>query len=424
MRYWLLVLLGLTMILSSCGDGSSSALIQPVAEEILPPDDKGLSYKVGLFKDENFNPQKITHLIVVGSAMHEDSDQFFQSGISRAFRYKDVWPDHQVVIISTPDVISKTDDQVFSKYKINIVKTVRQRFTAPMLIREMNEFSKIASFDFFGHSSPWALKLDDVSAPFDPSSLFYELSALRKNFLPNAYATLNACNTGFAIAPYLSRALEIPVSGSLTSSVFETIESDGLWYKEDDKNKNQYVTTNRASFKDKISCSSGACSRMKASRHNYSSIWGTFKDGGLSFDKFFCNFKDARDGKCEKGMAMSLFGFPSVKHITPFSRVSDFKKVVYDWLCSTGKNGDYLESCIYGIESAVNQQDLIFRSHPTNELECDFFSCNAKIECDMNSVNNMPVYGTCRVITTPNPRPTNVAKEYLSLMRGFDQIRE
>lgn len=423
MRFTTFVLLfSLMMILSSCGKESSTAGEQSALEQ--SSEDKALSYRVGLFKSSNFDPQKITHLIVVGSAMHEDSDQFFQSGLSRAYRYNEVWPNHQIVIISTPDVVGKTDEEVFSKYKINVVKTVNQRFTAPLLLKEISELSKIASFDFFGHSSPWALKLDNINAPFDPGALFYELSALKKNFLPNAYATLNGCNTGFSISPNLSRALEIPVSGTLTSAVFERIESDGFWYKDGDKSKNQYVTTNKNSYKEKLSCLTGVCNRMKSSRHNYSSIWGTFKDGGLSFDKFFCNFTDKGDGRCEQGMAMSLMGFPSVKPINLSSRVSDFRKVVYDWLCSTGRTSDYRESCIEGIESALNRQDLVFRSHPTNELDCDFFSCNSKVECDMDGRTNMPIYGTCRVITTPNARPTNIAREYLSLMRGFDQIRE
>lgn len=427
MKLWMFLPLCFLMILSSCGDGSSKAGgadNNQMAEENLPPDDKVLSYRLGLFKDEAFDSQKTTHLIVVGSAMSEDSDQFFQSGLSRAYRYKEVWPNHQVVIISTPDVINKSDEQIFSKYKINVFKTVRQRFTAPMLIREMKVFPKIASFDFFGHSSPWALKLDDTGGPFDPSSLYLQLVPLRTNFLPNAYATLNGCNTGFSIAPSLSRALEIPVSGALTSAVFERIESDGNWYKEDDQNKNQYVTTNRNSYKEKLSCSTGACSRMKSSRSNYSSIWGTFKDGGLSFDKFFCNFSNAGDGKCEKGMAMSLLGFPSVKPINLNSRVSDFRRVVYDWLCSTGKSSGYQDNCIDGIQEAVSRFDLVFRGHPTNELNCDFNSCNANVECNMDPFTNMPIAGTCRVNTTPNPQPTNVAREFLSLMRGFDQIRE
>lgn len=392
---------------------------EPKVEKPEPP----LEYRIGLFQDEFLDPYKVTHIIVVGSAMHEDSDQFFQSGLSRAYRYKELWPDRQIVIMSTPDVINRTDEQIFAKYKINVVKKVDLRFTANLLIAEMSVFQNIASLDFFGHSSPWALKIDKVNAPFDPSVHVKALSRLKYNFLPNAYVTLNGCNTGFSIAPDLSRALELPVSGSLTSSVFERIESDGYWYKEEDQSSSQYVTSNRTSYTNKLFCATGACTRMKASRYNYTSYWGNFKDGGLSFDKFFCNFEDY-DGRCERGMAMSLMGLPSVRPISLQSTLEEFKSVVFDWLCSTGNRSSYFYKCVTGIEFAVFQNNLIYRSHPTNEFSCDFKSCNVQVVCEYEPNVITPKPGTCGVVTIPNPNPTNVASEYLSLLKGFEQIRE
>ncbi len=422
-----LLIIGVMSLTIACGKSSPHSGSAGSDEEVagsFSDVDKTLEYRVGLFKDSVFDPKKVTHIIVVGSAMKVDSDQFFQSGLSRAHRYKEVFPSRQVVIMSTPDVVKRTDEEIFNKYKIKVVKKVNARFTASLLIKEMSAFSQIASFDFFGHSSPWALKIDDLHAPFDPSGNHNELVALRKSFIPGAYATMNGCNTGFSIAPNLSKALGIPVSGSLTSSVFERVEADGHWYKEGDKNRSNYVTSNRHSFSDKLSCALGVCTRMKASRHNYSSIWGHFKEGGLSFDKFFCNFADAGDGQCEKGMALSLFGFPSVEPVNLNSRESEFKKVVFDWLCSTGKSDNYFNDCANGIEAAIWRDDLVYKSHPSNELHCDFRSCNTKVTCVIDAKTNTPAAGTCKLITTTNPNPSNITREYLSLMRGFDQIRQ
>ncbi len=50
-------------------------------------------YRLGLFQDTSFDVQKITHVIIVGSAVKEDSNQFFQSGLSRAYRLKELFPD-------------------------------------------------------------------------------------------------------------------------------------------------------------------------------------------------------------------------------------------------------------------------------------------------------------------------------------------
>jgi hypothetical protein len=383
-------------------------------------------YRIGLYKNASdvLDPKKITHIIIIGSAVKEDSDQFFQSGVSRAQRYKELWPDHQVVLMSSPDVKGTTDEQVFDKYKIPVVKLVFQKFTAPLLLSEIGEFEKIASLDFYGHASPWAMIIGKSSAAFDPSAHQAALKKLRRNFLPDAYATLNGCNTGFYLAPDLSRGLALPVSGSLTSSMFERIESDGFWYKEEDWSERGYVLNNRFSYKTNQSCSLGLCTRMKSSRANYSTFWGTFSEGGLSFDKFFCNYENNNDGKCERGMALSLFSFPSIHPINLESNKDDYKQVVYDWLCSTGKEKSYFRRCVNGIEDAIARGDLEYQSHPTNELNCDFNSCHAKVVCKYKTIgDDGPIPGTCNIETIPNFAPKNVTTEYLSLMKGFESIR-
>lgn len=384
-------------------------------------------YRIGLYKNnsEKLDPQKITHIIIIGSALKEDSDQFFQSGISRAQRYKDLWPTHQIVLMSSPDVKDTSDEQVFNKYKIPVVKLVNKKFTASELLNEINEFEKIASLDFYGHSSPWAMIIGKLNATFDPSIHFKALKELRPKFLPDAYVTLNGCNTGFYLAPDLSKGLALPVSGSLTSSMFERIESDNLWYKEEDWSQSGYVLINPFSYKNVQPCSIGLCTRMKSTKENYSSFWGTFNDGGLSFDKFFCNYENNKDGRCERGMAMSLLSFPSVYPVDLKSSVSDYKKVLYDWLCSTDKNKNYFKKCVKGIKNAVSRGDLEYQSHPTNELNCDFYSCHAKVVCHYKdkAFGGGPVPGSCNIETLSNIAPKNVAKEYLHFMRGFESIQ-
>ena len=408
------------MLISCKGSNNASEVKNSVNEEDAL---RTGEYRVGLYKDTTLDTSKITHIIVVGSAVKEDSDQFFQSGLSRAQRYKEVWPDHQVVIMSGPDVKNMDDEQVFIKYKIPVVKTVYKKFTAPLLLDEMEAFDKIASFDFYGHASPWAMIIGKTGAAFDPSAYYSRLKRMRSKFTDNAYATLNACNTGFLLAPDLSQGLGIPVSGSLTSSEFERIESDGFWYKEQDQTEKNETRFNKVSFNSSQSCGLGLCTRMKSARINYSSYWGTFTTGGLSFDKFFCNYENSRDGRCERGMAMSLMTFPSVKPINLQSSIEDFQDVLYDWLCSTGGSRNYYNKCKYGIQAAVFRGDLEYQSHPTNELNCDFISCNAKIVCKYKTTEEGPIPGSCDIETQTNDHPTNVAKEFLSMMRGFEDIR-
>lgn len=404
----------------ACKNNSDSSLNSSVELEAIHRGE----YRIGLYKDKDLDPHKMTHIIVVGSAVKEDSDQFFQSGLSRAQRYKDLWPEHQIVIMSSPDVKGMTDEAVFTKYKIPVVKTVFKKFTALLLLDEIEQFDQIVSLDFYGHASPWAMIIGKNSAAFDPSAHYERLRAMRWRFVGDAYATLNACNAGFLLAPDLSQGLGIPVSGSLTGSYFERIESDGHWYKEEDQSKGNGVMWNTFSFNNKASCGLGLCTRMKSARTSYNSYWGDFNAGGLTFDKFFCNYENSRDGRCERGMATSILAFPSVKAVNLNSDSEAIKDIVYDWLCSTGGTKSYFEKCRYGIESALTRGDLEYQTFPGNELKCDFISCNSKIVCKYRGrVEDGPIPGSCKLETLTNIAPNNAAKEFLSIMKGFELIK-
>lgn len=381
-------------------------------------------YRLGLYKDFQLDPDKVTHVIVVGSGVKEDSNGFFQSGIARAQRYKELYPQQQVVIMSSPEVKGSDDEEVFRDFNVPVVKMINESFTAEVLLSELKNFSQIASLDFYGHSSPWALKLGKSDAAFVPSLYEKRLKALKANFLRSAVITLNGCNSGFSIAPDLSRLLELPVSGSLTSTVLERIESDGHWYKEANWTRENYVTTNAVSFSDELDCSFGLCFRMKPTYASYSSYWGYFKEGGLPFYKFFCNYDNNTDGRCEKGMATSLLAFPSVKALTTDSSLEDFQAVAFDWLCSTQSNKNKFQECVAGISAAIKRGDLVYQIHPTTELNCNFKTCNAKVVCKDKMFGSGPKGGSCKLDVVIKPRPTNAAQEMLSFLKGYEQLKK
>lgn len=379
-------------------------------------------YRIGLYQSETLDPQLTTHIIIVGSAMKKDSNQFFQSGVTKAHKYKELYPLHQVVIMSSPDVLKTEDAKVFADFDVTVVKMAKETFTAEKVFKELNVFSKIASIDFFGHSSPWALKIGKSDSALDPSVYKNKLIALKSKLTKDAFMTLSSCNSGFLIAPEFSKWLGIPVAGALTSSLFERIETDGHWYKEADYTAGNYATQNKFSFVDNVSCSNGLCVRLKASRHSYSSSWGTF-DGGLSFYKFFCNYED-KENSCTKIMAKSLLFLPSTKALTSSSSKEDYEQVVFDWLCSTSKDKSYFNKCVEGIKRAVARGDNVFQSHPGNELNCDYKSCKASIVCKDKIFGSGPRMGSCRLKTEKNLKPTNAAREYIDLMNGYNYLME
>jgi hypothetical protein len=62
-----------------------------------------------------FVASKVTRfvVVVVVSSMKKDSDQFFQSGLLQAYKYKELYPGHQVVFIIEPDFRSTNNVEVF-----------------------------------------------------------------------------------------------------------------------------------------------------------------------------------------------------------------------------------------------------------------------------------------------------------------------
>ncbi len=371
-------------------------------------------FYVGSLTPLPMDKDKPTHILVAGSAMDVDSDQFFQSALLKAKIYQSLYPGHQIILVSQLDVIKASGSEVFGRYGVKVVATEQGQLVQKQLYRLMSKFNKIASFDFYGHSSPWGLRLGHTKASMYPVSAWKNL---RDKFMPNAYASLNGCNTGFIIAPKLSELWNIPVNGNLTGSVFERIQADQHWYKKIDRSSSEYVSENRVNFSEAKHCYQGVCWRMKAQRHNYSSYWGNFKDGGLSFPKTFCNFENK--SKCLSAMRISLLTHPSVNLNTLNPSRKEYEDKVFDILCSTHKDPSYFNECREGILKAVASGEHKFKMHPGNALHCDLKSCHAEVKCKTGNTSDGFRPGSCYIKTKVNDNPTTLVREYLLYMEAF-----
>lgn len=80
-----------------------------------------------------FDPLKVTHIIVVGSSMKSDSDQFFQTGLIQGFKYREMYPSHQVAIIAAPDVRKTDNEEVLQKFNLPVIKNVDATLNASNL---------------------------------------------------------------------------------------------------------------------------------------------------------------------------------------------------------------------------------------------------------------------------------------------------
>ena len=228
--------------------------------------------------------------------------------------------------------------------------------------------------------------------------------------------------TGIFLAPALSKLWQLPVAGGLTGSDFQRLHVDGHWYLEAEYAAPSltWATENQLSYAEPASCKTGACRRMKPMNTAYHGAWGDF-EAGLGFYKFFCAFDDIE--ACERGMARSLLGFPSLVAADASSPAEVQATVAIDWLCPTGKSTSIFDKCVAGLPAAAAGDGGYNAFHPkTPAIQCDLRSCQATLTCQKDT-NGDPVKKTCVLRATPVAKNTTMAEEYRHFQRGFESLR-
>ncbi len=352
---------------------------------------------------------KTTHILLVGDS-DELGAQPLRAATTRARRYAQLYPNDQVVLFITKDAtdaqIAQTGATLVQQEPFGSAVTLSDltALRSDKLVAALARFQRIASLDFFGHSSPFGALLEaegDVRSlgPGMPGNL----AALASRFARdrNPYVTLNGCNGGVSVAAALSKMWQLPVSGALTASNFEVLMNDGRWYPDDPKQIApglSRVSKNNRSFGPQLtpSCSSGACVRMKPQNAPYWGVWSR-PEGfqfGINYYKFFCDYVDPNN-TCAKGMATSLYAFPSVKPIDSRSSDADFTEVLADFFCSSSSDPTWFDTCKSGLLQAAATGAAFSPMKVSNAytLECDFAKCQQKFRCDV--VGGVPQKHSC-----------------------------
>lgn len=353
---------------------------------------------------------KTTHILLVGDSSHLGELPLY-AATTRARRYAQLYPNDQIVIFVTKDVRSATVAQTGSTvvrqepFGQAVALADLSRLTGAKLVAAMDRFPRIASIDFFGHSSPFGALLeaegeDRILAASMPANI----AALKDNFARDAvpFVTLNGCNGAAHVAPELSKLWEVPVSAALTGSNFQELMSDGRWYFNDE---GFYPSTTRRSPKNDKSfgpgvtpaCSAGACVRMKPQDSPYRGVWANPDTGfqyGLGYYKFFCDFADPQN-TCAKGMAASLYAFTSIKPIDRRASDADVKEVLADFFCNGSADPAWFDGCRTNLFAAAASGAAFSPMKSANDYshECDFKSCEQKLRCKV--VNGAPQKKTC-----------------------------
>ena len=397
---------------------------------------------------------RTTRILLVGNS-DKLADLPLQAATTKARRYAQLYPNDQIVVFVTQQASSKqlakngvtlVTSEPFSGAGVAVSDLTR--LSGAKLIAALRRFPRIASLDFFGHSSPFGalLEVDGEDRVLSPDSP--DLASLARNFArdANPYVVLNGCNGGAFTAAGLSRIWRVPVAGALTATNFETLRSDGRWYPDDDAAAPPETT--RAARNDRSfgvgvapSCSGGACVRMKPQSAPYYGVWSNQDTGfqyGLSWFKFFCDYAD-RENTCARGMATSLHAFPSVRPIDRRSSEAEVREVLADFFCNTHKDPGFFDTCRRGLEEAVVSGAPFSPMRVANDytLESDLRTCEPRqhiIRCDV--LDGVPQKKTCAwVSATCAPgarpdacRPKNTVKqttrtEYLRYLEGLRLLR-
>jgi hypothetical protein len=402
----------------------------------------------------NLDLAKPTRILLVGDS-DKLSDLPLHSATSRARRYAQLYPNEQIVLFVTQDVkdtaVRKSGATVVTReaFGDGVAMQDLSRLSNDKLLKALDRFKKIASIDFFGHSSPFSILLeakgDDriVNANVPGSA-----NLLADNFdrAGNAYVTLNGCNGGVELAAKLSKMWQVPVSGALTASDFQELRSDNHFYYNDDgffPPDLRAATANSVSYGNGLSpkCgATGACVRMKPQDAPYYGYWSNQDTGmqyGLGFYKFFCDYADTNKS-CQRGMAASMYSFVSEKPIDKTATDADYKEVLADFFCSHAKDPAWFDSCKAGLESAV-ETGAPFSSMKTRNdysLECDFRSCKQVFRCETE--NGGPKPKTCAWVDkgcpvgaaynsskcfVKNTEKQTTRTEYLAYLEGHALLR-
>ncbi len=374
------------------------------------------------------------------------------AAMGRARRYAQLYPGEQIVLFVTQDVkeadLATTGSTVVKDEPFgNVALSDLRRLSGPKLIAALDRFRKIASLDFFGHSSPFGSLLEGTAGEgrtLDPNGV----AILADNFdrTRDPYVTLNGCNGGVQAAAIMSKALKLPVSGALTGSNFQDLMSDGHFYIGDDGFFPPTLT--RATKNDKSyaapstpGCWRGTCIRMKPQDAPYRGVWANPDTGfqyTLSFYKFFCDYDD-RAQSCERGMARSLHGFLSDRALEARSSDEDTKAVLADWFCTRSADPTWFDKCKTDLEAAV-RDDKPFTSQRTARdyaLECDKKTCSLGADFRCTTVDGVPQKKTCAYVKkgctaeqkpeacrAANTAPKTTVNEYRAYLTGQRLLRE
>ena len=378
-------------------------------------------YLVATYNTPSINKSKPTRIMVAGDG--DGLGLLFQEvAKARALRYSEANPSEQIVLLSFDDKELGTGNAL-TKWGFSNIKTDKSTIDGKVFIDEVFQYKKILSIDIFSHSSAqFGVHLAGKANRINIKTKGLEI--LKANFMKDAFVYLHGCNSGFNLAPFLSNLWAIPVAGSLTSTNFQKLHSDGNFYliEEGYAPNSDWAKINPFSTANQTDCSNGTCQRLKPDNTPYFGWWGQYRDGGLPFYKFFC-VKNSEDD-CTRVMAKSMLSNTLIVNLKKDSSIEDYKIAVIDFLCPVSSKKDLRNECQTEIENALVTGDMTYNPFSRPAIECDFKTCKAEITCDKILLTGMAKPGTCSLRNDAKTPATTLVREYKAYMKGYSSLNK
>jgi len=325
-----------------------------------------------------------THVVVAGEGFDEMGSQFTKSALAMAAMIIDQDPQSNVVLYiaegdgQNPTRTRLTEWLTAFSPRANVESNGTQ-LTGQQLLWQLRDLKAVAGLYVYSHSSPvLGLVLQKNKLRF--SSELPNIESLKNNFTEDAVGMLFGCNTGLGTAPKLARLWNIPIMGSLTSTNFQQLHSNGSFYNNDPGlyPSNSWASVNLRSYKHDWKCPDGDCLRMKTDNIPYTGKWGKFS-AGLGFYKWFCPANN--EDRCLQGMRNG-----AMLWVGPSSGQFQLADFINDFFCPEDSSSERFHRCATDISEALRANNLSYSAFEGTSLNCSFSECAA----DLSFTNTVP----------------------------------
>jgi hypothetical protein len=343
-----------------------------------PPDSQASAvstYFVAQFENQKHDLNKGARFFVAGYGAKLGT-LFQEAAVSKAKRIKELYPKDQIFFVFYNEGTGKSQSQAAYQMKklkdwglTNIQKSF-DAMTTQSLLDLMKDYREIRSLDIYSHGNYDYLVLSEQGYFYDS----YELLELKNKFSADATVHLHGCNTGWNVAPALSKMWKVPVAGSLTSTNFEQLHSNGNFYFNDDvfKPAGPWAKENTFSFNKRARCENGGCLRMRPDNRPYEGIHGKLKSG-LSFYKYFCG--GLIESECDQRKALALLEFIDLAPTKDLRIKSKQTQSAQNFLCPIHKSKNLREDCRKALIQAEFSTDHTYSPFVGIALHCDNEGC-------------------------------------------------